>query len=308
MKKIIRVDPIDSQKVTDLRIHLFLGLACNYDCSYCDSHDINVKPTLKPIKDITEGIDFIFKTYNSPKKTEVHLIGGEPILYKGIFNVINALPNFKFCISTNLSAGKKFIEKHILPLGKQIRLHASYHPEFADPYEFIDKVNLLKEGGILTGVSALMLKEEKYWNKSLIVEKAFPGAMTRVALKTSGTNFIFNSLMEYSEEQMKAFTTKENGKRLKYYFDDGTDELIYLKTARKHPELLNFFGMKCHIGKNLVIVKENGDLYPSNCLLNCKKASIGNMYDKKLKIPSNPIICPFTLCFCSQDVEILKEI
>ena len=57
LRKVSRERPVKHNLVIDY----LLTFRCNYDCSYCISHDIN-HPTLKrSVDEIIEGLEFLLK-------------------------------------------------------------------------------------------------------------------------------------------------------------------------------------------------------------------------------------------------------
>ena len=64
MSELIKVStvPINS---FDLEIDYLLTFRCNYDCSYCTSHDINHPPLQRSTKEIIDAFNFIFKYFSS---------------------------------------------------------------------------------------------------------------------------------------------------------------------------------------------------------------------------------------------------
>ena len=87
MSTLLKVEP--TKRFKDLEIDYLLTFKCNYDCSYCISHDVN-HPTLKRNpEEIIEGVKFLISFYPDKKRKKLVLLGGEPFLYKPIAEVLN---------------------------------------------------------------------------------------------------------------------------------------------------------------------------------------------------------------------------
>ena len=127
--------------------------ACNYRCSYCflsGKWDIAVKENRYPgINKWIEVWDRVYERYGS---CHIHFSGGEPFTYPDFFDFIIYLSEkHTLELSTNLSFNViPFIEK-MDP--KRVRLNPSFHPEFAEFGEFLEKASLLRNNGFLVSIS-----------------------------------------------------------------------------------------------------------------------------------------------------------
>ena len=126
---------------------------CNYRCSYCflsGKWDIAAKENRYPgINKWIEVWDKIYERYGS---CHIHFSGGEPFIYPDFFNLIIYLSEkhtVEFTTNLSFDAGT-FIEE-MDP--KRARLNVSFHPEFADSKEFLEKASLLKNNGFSVSVS-----------------------------------------------------------------------------------------------------------------------------------------------------------
>ena len=108
MSTLLKVEP--TKRFKDLEIDYLLTFKCNYDCSYCISHDVN-HPTLKRNpEEIIEGVKFLISFYPDKKRKKLVLLGGEPFLYKPIAEVLNELTKLlPVNVLTNLSVSKNYL-------------------------------------------------------------------------------------------------------------------------------------------------------------------------------------------------------
>jgi hypothetical protein len=68
-----------------------------------------------------------------------------------------------------------------------------------------------------------------------------------------------------------------------------------------------FEGWKCSIGKDLIVIKPNGDVLPANACN--QKVLMGNIKTapEKIKLLTEPIVCAYRECTCGSDIEIDKH-
>ena len=136
MSELVKVSTVN-KNTFDLEIDYLLTFRCNYDCSYCISHDVNHPSLQRSSDEIIDACNFIFKQYSN-KKIKLRILGGEPFVYKYFINLVNELSNYDFLqinIVTNLSVSEKTLQK--LKVRENIHIAASYHPEFSDSKDFV---------------------------------------------------------------------------------------------------------------------------------------------------------------------------
>ena len=102
MSDLIKVSSVEKDSF-DLTIDYLLTFRCNYDCSYCTSHDVNHPPLMRSANEIIDALTFIFKHYPN-KKIKLGILGGEPFLenkYLDIFKKINKKNIDLFFVTNN---------------------------------------------------------------------------------------------------------------------------------------------------------------------------------------------------------------
>lgn len=121
--------------------------ACNYRCPYCwfygkwqQMAGRNKYPPLDKILKIWENI------YNKHGSAYIELIGGEPLIYPNIVQLVKGLSVFhRVGITTNLSVE---INDFICQIdASRVHVGGSFHPTFADFDKFLKRAVLLKEKG-----------------------------------------------------------------------------------------------------------------------------------------------------------------
>lgn len=149
-----------------------LGRFCNYKCSYCWPHARSDALDFFKLEDYQQTIDQIKQQARNNGFTEFHwgFSGGEPTAYKDLLNLIKYLddgvqtPYQSVHMTTNLSPGKKWWTNWLsaTELLQRRGLTASYHAEFANESEFIDKCLFLIDSGVLLTVNQVMVPEH-FW-------------------------------------------------------------------------------------------------------------------------------------------------
>ena len=310
MSKLLKVESI---KNYDLQIDYTFTFRCNYDCSYCTSHDINHPLLTRSYKEIYGALNYITDFYPN-KKIIFNFLGGEPFLYKDLVKVLINLNRSYSTVLTNLSISKTYIEKNFLPKYKdKFRIKASWHPEFSDPDEFIEKVLLIKNTGYAIRGSICMHTEKESFDKAVYILDKLPDISDVHTLWNMASNNIeYGKLFDYTDSQkeiMNKYTDKqiESGyeKAVQLIYDDKVIEidsrLMFIDS------LTNFKGMKCYAGHEKLHILENGNIFGASCFLSHNKLSLGNMFDKTFRVPTSVITCPFTFCGCIGDIKITKE-
>ena len=141
-------------------IALFLTFRCCYNCSYC----INWKHLARE-----RDTEYWIRCFrNLETDLSVTLSGGEPSLYKGFYEVINGIPQ-KIDILTNLQFDVVEFKERVSPSRFNNNqpfapIRASFHNEFMDIKETLDKVRFLVDSGFRIGLYCV----EHNSNKSII--------------------------------------------------------------------------------------------------------------------------------------------
>jgi len=139
-------------------IQFFLTFRCSGNCPYCIQGGIN-RNSYKEIS--SDNWIKLFDLF--PTGTKIGLIGGEPTLYKGLKEIIEAKHNSYFLtVTTNLKSSLftdlgKFIE---WASKCRVRWNVSFHPSSMDVDHFINTVKELKINGIWVDQVASVMTPE----------------------------------------------------------------------------------------------------------------------------------------------------
>ncbi|MBN2407437.1 MAG: radical SAM protein [Elusimicrobia bacterium] len=122
---------------------------CNYRCSYCETWRDDVPTPLYPGPDRWKQIwDRMYGLYGS---CVVRFSGGEPSIYPGFIDIIAAVArNHSIDITTNLSFDEREFARKVEP--GSIAVSASFHPEFNDIHDFLERVLFLHNSGFISTI------------------------------------------------------------------------------------------------------------------------------------------------------------
>ena len=285
MAELIKVSTVNKNNF-DLEIDYLLTFRCNYDCSYCISHDINHPYLKKSSDEIIEALNFIFKQYLN-KKIKLRILGGEPFVYKHFINLVNELSNNDFLqivIITNLSISEKTLHK--LKVCKNIFISSSYHPEYSNNKDFVNKMKYLQNNGFKTSCSVSIHPDEKYLKNSIYVLENLKGNIfpNFLSSMTESNINVFGKSYTYSEKiksAIKKYDNKVHSHDFKYEYIDKTSEIFSISDITINNRD-NFKGLLCKAGHDKLHVNERGDIFPAACFLNTR-VILGNMFKNTFK-------------------------
>mgnify|MGYP001300934487 FL=1 len=309
MSELVKVSTV-IKNTFDLEIDYLLTFRCNYDCSYCISHDVNHPSLQRSSDEIIDACNFIFKQYSN-KKIKLRILGGEPFVYKYFINLVNKLSNNDFLqinIITNLSVSEKALDK--LKVSKNIVISASYHPEYSNNKDFVNKIKYLQNKGFITDCSVSIHPNEKYLKSSLyvldnITENVYPKFLSiqpKTNINIYGKSYEYSKIIKDSIKKYKKTGLVNND--LKYEYENKTSKIFSMSDVMVNNRD-NFKGLLCKAGHDKLHINEQGDVFPAACFLN-SRIILGNMFEKTFKKPKNYVSCPFTSCKCTTDLTLTK--
>lgn len=290
-----------------------LGNTCNYECSYCPSnlHNGTIPwPSLEKVK------SFIKKVVEqaAPRKVYFELTGGEVTLYRHFIEICQYCTELgaKVGLISNGSRTIRWWEEN-----KQYFDHVclSYHPEFADADHFCQVAKTI-HNDVRTHVN-IMMSPEKFDQCFELADKIKDFGNMSMALQPLIHDF-GDTLYDYNEFQKKIFDKQHElitkhikfDKQFDYY--RGAMKKVHADGAEQVSSAHRFIsdktndwsGWLCNAGKEQMIVDLGGNIYRGWCK---EGGRIGHVLDEDLRIPSDGIICPKTMCHCNFDIMSTKE-
>jgi organic radical activating enzyme len=320
MTDLIKIDSNVPEDV--LRIELFLSNFCNYKCWYCfpgSNEGTHRWPNLEPLM---SNLSFLLNHYKNnamKKRFHLHIIGGEPTLWKDLEIFIKHFKenyNCKITTSTNASRTLRWWDEHGQHFDEVL---LSCHHQYVDIEHTIEVANILYKKNVW--VTAVVLMDPDAWEKCIkIVDKLKSKVKCPISVAE-----IQHSTINYTQEQKKYISS--NAKKIpnlwyflkskrpihknpKVYFTDGSS-----KTVRNNWLSLNrlnkFYGWQCNIGVDTVYIEKNG-VISGTCgefLYNLDfKFNIFDINFKDKFYPTIvPTICHKEYCKCQPEINCRKE-
>ena len=265
--------------------------ACNYKCSYCHAP----KPEHKDARRIVyipsqTWIDIWKRQYDKYGTWEILISGGEPFTYPGFMELIFELSKIHIVgICTNLEWDVDYFVKHVGP--QRLRIETSFHPEFANLGNFVEKLHALKRGGFNPTVNfvpwpPLLYRMEK-------IKETIDAAGCQLTLQPFIGQFENRSYPQgYTEEEKEYF---------KIFKDDCNLKTLDFKTTKESDSTK---GKLCRMGQNYVFIHPDGEV--SRC---CRDHtySLGNIINGSFNLLEEPVICRAENCNCWRCMLVDKE-
>lgn len=270
MKEIIRIESNIPSEV--LRIELFLSNVCNYSCWYCfpGYHEGDSKwPKFETVVDNLSHIITYYKTNLQKKKINLHIIGGEPTLWKDFGKFVQYFKQVHDCIISISSNGSRTIRwweeyGHFVD-----HVMLSCHHERVDPNHIKNVADLLYTKNVT--VNGMVLMDPLHWDKCMKIvndlrssKYLWPITCLEVHHNTTSytseqKTFLKKSIKRYPEINYWLRCEKLSRAKPTIYFDDNsslTVERNWLSLNKKN----YFTGWECNIGIDTFFIDKNGDI------------------------------------------------
>lgn len=291
-------------------ISWILGRFCNYSCSYCWPYAHSDKPDYQSLNTYLKTIQSIKDQANNNGFNTFHwsFSGGEPTAYKELPALLYEVSNDSIHMTTNLSPGLKWWDRYLMMTRSARRrsITASYHAEFANEEEFIEKCKYLGDHNVFVTVNQVMVPEQ--FDELYARCQRMHDAGINVTLKPQSDPMASKVVSGYTEDQ---FDAMQNG--FHQHFHDQEVMQVKLIDDEKNvwfidqAERFNSFGFNkfkgwtCNSGYQSVIIRQN-EVKRS---YSCHDEILGTL-DKGFKLFDSPKICMTNTCVSSADSKIPK--
>lgn len=285
------IDSDTSKLGFTLEIHL--TEVCNYNCSYCNLHNMNRYDKI--------DYDKLFSV-EYPSNTRAFILGGEPTVDKNLFELIEKLNEhqiYDIDIQTNLSTNiQKIIEK-LQEKKLNVKFFSSFHNEFADFKTFITKNKFLVESGYYGGIHYMWTKRFSAlsYNRFKILNSIFDN----VSLEPTYPHSAIIEEWDKKEElnAFKELDLMQHSKRLAPIIKIDNDEMSVGEALLNNYER-GVNGIECEISKYAITFSVT-----KNNFYNC-------CFDLVLNNPpvKNPLKCSSCVCvnkICCDDLQYPKR-
>jgi organic radical activating enzyme len=321
MNKIIKIESnIPRDRV---RIELFLSNVCNYKCWYCfpgSNSGTHPWPNLELVKkNLSYLIEYYKKNLNK-KQIYLHIIGGEPTLWKDFGPFIKFFKEEHNClisISTNGSRTTRWWNEY----GHYVdQVMISCHHEYINVDHVIEVANILYKKRV--DLVAMVLMDPNAWDKCLEIIKKLQTSKYKWPIAAME---VYHETLSYTDEQkefLANFKSRSNfwyefrSTKIKHpdptiTFEDGTK-----KTVEKNWLSLNnlnrFYGWHCNLGVDTLYIEKSGNIQGA-CGQNLYNLDFKyNLFDENFTEVFSPNIVPViclkqTPCGCQPETNTRKS-
>lgn len=293
---------------------------CNFRCEYCPpnlNNGTTKNISFDKVKDFYENL----QNKIDDKKFIFAFSGGEPTLHPEFIDIVKYLSEqgCEITMTSNASRPLSWWEK-VEPYIDHLVI--SYHPGWTKKEKLKTNIEFLTK---TTWVNLDLMMNPTHWDDILSFGESLKGlpniAITYLPIQKDFGNGA-NGLIDYTEAQLEFLQNPPNyygkfepakhklekcrgefgrgGKLMET--DTGIEKLDYKKLIANN--INRFHGYKCNLGLEGLIIEINGDIYNGYCHVGGK---VGNIFEGKFNLNSEPTICPIEYCSCSVDIEISKE-
>ena len=316
----MNLKPIEIKRDTSanqyFQINWMIHDKCTYACSYCppQNHDgddswLKIDQVIKTCNAIKQKV----QQRNPTLKMQILFNGGEPTVWKDFAPLVTYLDQEQWSLHmvTNLSRS--------LSWWKDLNfswdyLSASYHSEYTNIDEFIEKCQYLQHRSKILSIRVMLPPDEKLFQQTVnIVDKLrhkvplaviqcipilyeFGGVSIPLTPYTTEQTTKINELLNYRSQ------SKNSNLKLVTWENNSTtmlDSNKFINTGKN-----NFNGWSCDAGIDGIFINSQGTIFRGTCR---EGGELGNMLDNNFELPAKSIVCGKNSCTCVTDVLYSKR-
>lgn len=321
MKDIIEVKATHTDV---LRIYCDFSNVCNYKCWYCFPGANTGTHPWPDVDIIKENIVTLVNFYNKSNiinRVELHLLGGEPTLWKGLGKFVEYVKQNSECAIKILTNGSRTLRWWEEYANYFEVIHITVHHAQAD-LDHIEKLSkILIEKKSLFEVKVLM--DFKNWDKCVsIVDRLFnfeeDFLLSIGPIHINGVSFYTDEQKIYFNETIRKRPSSDIIERWmdqpirKYSIvtSDNIEQEINSDTWLFLNNLNHFNGWQCNLGINYLYIDRDGvvsgtckqKLFGLEDYYNIKDPNFKNKFSPELK----PVICQQQVCMCAGEAVLPK--
>lgn len=287
-----------------------LGRFCNYKCSYCWPYANSQTPDHQEFSVYSRTIDEIRAQAADNGFIKFHwsFSGGEPTAYKHAIELMSKVHYDSIHMTTNLSPGIQWWERWLkaTQLSTRHSITASYHAEFANEQEFIDKCKFLYENNVFVTVNQVMVPEHFYESYDRCM-KMYEQSIN-VTLKPQSNPTASGIVEGYTDDMINKMQTGfpqhvDDRELLQVKLIDSMGDVYYIDQAERFNSFgfNKFQGWLCNSGYQSVIIRGN-EVKRS---YSCHDEILGTLTEG-FKLFDSPRYCITPSCVSSADSKIPK--
>lgn len=294
-----------------LTIDWFVGKRCNYDCTYCtpDIHD-NFSPHI-PLENLKNSANVFLKQFDG-NNIKIGFTGGEPCVHPEFHIFCKYLFENGIHRTTVTTNGTRTAD-YYLDLFQYVKSYTfSQHFEYAKNKDFLPKIKKINDNiSCKKNIMIQVMFHADYFDEAKQAIQFY---------KDNNIKYSLRRIRPKNKTSMSSYNyTKEH---LDWFFDnqpkgdkaDPNTEMYYLEDNKVKKDLVhvneisgseknNFEGWTCWAGLQHLHIWLDGTVYRGNCHVG---GPIGNIMDKDFALPTDPIVCNVTRCFCAPEISLKK--
>ena len=294
-----------------LVIDWFIGKRCNFDCTYCgpETHDNFSKHI--PLESLKSSIDVCLQKFPA-NKIKIGFTGGEPCVHPE-FHLFAEYMHDKGLTFLTVTTNGSRTKEYYISLHKHIKNYTfSQHFEHADNNDFLPKIKAINDA--MSDEKHLMVQvmyHSKYIDQvkeavEFYKTHGISYSLRRIRTKGKG----IRSYNDYTQEDIDWFdqATKTNNLQstnvevwLKQDNEISSQEFHVNQISGEQKN--NFLNWTCYAGLEYIHIWHDGTAYRGNCHVG---GPIGNITDDNFSLPTEPVVCDRTLCFCAPEITVKK--
>lgn len=295
-----------------LQIEWILGNVCNYKCSYCIpelNSGTNRPPSLNQALDFFNNLDQYYGTV--PK--QLHISGGEPTLWKDFLVFIEKLnPEIFLLVTSNGSRTLNWWERWKQVAENRAALSLSFHPEFSSVDHFVKLCHLLQDKIDVT-VMNMLLPSKRHRYVELFEQISEHNIKVHVRGKVIRNWGYRQCPITYSESDLSLLQMSYKPKKVQLNKPAPHNLVLDGRTIDKAEfnqiiaqKQNTFKGWYCCIGSKRLSIREDGYIYPAECLT-AEKYKMGHISTGITTDIPQGVICDTDVCGSAIEVKVPKH-
>jgi hypothetical protein len=310
--------PIKIKNYSELyfQINWMLHDRCTYACSYCPPSNHAGSDSWLDLDKVISVCESIEYQIGKKRKMQILFSGGEPTVWKNFPNLIEHLfkKGWSLNVITNLSRSKDWWNELDV---KWDCVSASFHPEFVDVDQFIEKCNIIKNKSNILCIRVMLHPDKILFNRAISnafkifqncpevyiewipIIYEFGGAVIPLSPYSDDQNSIISKLKPLANGNKQILSSNLKS----VVWENSKEEKLNAQFLVKN-NLNKFKGWSCSAGLDGIFINSKGEVFRGTCL---QGEILGNIQDGFINLPSDPVICEKKTCECLTDVYYSKE-
>ena len=258
---------------------------CNYRCPYCYYYG-RWQETLRINKyfSVKQWLDAWHRIYEKYGSAHITISGGEPTIYPAFFDLIKELSReHTLDIFTNISCSKNQLVNFLSQLNShRLYFSTTFHPLFTSFEDFLEKVLIIKERGVLSGINYVAyppeLKRINYFKDKFLNNELY---ITILPFRGRYNDIVYPQ--GYTEEEKHLFDHQSSDSTLTK--KEILDQLLCPVEAK---------GKLCCAGQKYAVINYDGQVYRCSH----DKKILGYFFDRDFLLLHHPLSCESEICDC----------